>query len=74
MFRTQMKALSAKSSRRDAGWNAMFWATFELVDPSTQMSFYSTADAKVTIIHTYIYENCFLLLTEIDSNHPLITT
>ena len=46
-FRDKLKALSRKSSDRDAGWNAMMWSTFQFTDIKRQMQFFSTADASI---------------------------
>ena len=46
-FKAQLKALSAKSANRDAGWNCIMWSSFFFKDAETQMSFFSSADASV---------------------------
>ena len=46
-FRTKLKALSAKSSNRDAGWNAVMWSAFVLYDPDARMSFYSSGAKRL---------------------------
>ena len=46
-FKAQLKALSAKSANRDAGWNCVMWSSFFFKDAETQMSFFSSADASV---------------------------
>lgn len=43
-FKDQLQALSAKASKRDAGWNAMVWTSFSFKNVESQMMFYSTAD------------------------------
>jgi hypothetical protein len=45
-FKEKLKALSAKSSRRDSAWNTMMWSTFTFLDKDTSMTFYSSADAR----------------------------
>jgi hypothetical protein len=50
-FQAQLKALSDKSARRDAGWNAMAWATYIYYDAPSSMTFFASADA------TIIYDN-----------------
>jgi hypothetical protein len=45
-FKEKLKALSAKSRRRDSAWNTLMWSTFIFSDEDTLMTFYSSADAR----------------------------
>lgn len=61
-FKTKLSALGKKGARRSLTWNIVVWSSFAFYDDSTNLRFYSTADA------TIIFDKIVALATISDRN------